>query len=604
MNVFFQKPLTIIILAFKLGIWNIGRYVRYHLALKFGTLKFESIGANGAMDTFYAPTLLSIGHSPVNARLFGWKEITFYDPPNWHCSPFSPGQCTAHLFPWSQAMQLLPKDVDVKEVWELSRFYWVPKLAQEVRSGNAAAGVTLNLWLRDWVSKNPPYLGINWSCAQEAAIRILHCAQAAFILGEVQSPQPALIRLITNNAARIEPTLHYALAQQNNHGSAEAAGLFVAGSWLELLGVDPRAKRWKELGRRWLENRAKVLILKDGSSNQYSTNYHRVVLDTYNFVEIWRRQINDKCFSKRLIAQLREASRWLYEMTDKNTGYAPNFGANDGSFLLSGSSENYNDFRPTVQLATVLFDGSLAYLSRDSDQLLELYGIERPQSKLPEQQSKIYDQGGYMLLRNKNASAIMRFPKYTFRPSHCDALHLDLSVNGKPIFFDAGTFSYTKTDEIDLSQVTSHNTVQFDQRDQMRKLTRFLYADWLSSDAINGPYQIDDYIYGHAAYKDRHSCQHARTIILKDDLLIVKDLISGFVDNAVLRWNFLEGADVLENLTIIHNGKIIDLQNHHFNQYVNLKNTFYATHYLKTENCLNLEIKIQTPGEIITQLKF
>ena len=39
----------------------------------------------------------------------------------------------------------------------------------------------------------------------------------------------------------------YALGQQNNHGTSEAAALFIGGSWLEQLG-DPRGARWSRIG--------------------------------------------------------------------------------------------------------------------------------------------------------------------------------------------------------------------------------------------------------------------------------------------------------------------------------------------------------------------
>ena len=60
------------------------------------------------------------------------------------------------------------------------------------------------------MDKNPSYLGVNWACGQEAALRILHLAQAAIILDEVPTAHPALLHLIETCATRIAPTLHYA----------------------------------------------------------------------------------------------------------------------------------------------------------------------------------------------------------------------------------------------------------------------------------------------------------------------------------------------------------------------------------------------------------
>ena len=60
-------------------------------------------------------------------------------------------------------------------------------------------------------------------------------------------------------------------------------------------------------------------------------------------------------------------------------------------------------------------------------------------------------------------------------PSQADAMHVDLWVNGKNLLVDAGSYSYnTNTGLSDYFNGTaSHNTVQFDDRDQMPKLGRF-----------------------------------------------------------------------------------------------------------------------------------
>jgi hypothetical protein len=589
---------------FKIGIWNVAQVLRYRLAMRLGVIKFKAIGSPHEDDLYFSPFLSAVPLRPVSQALFGWKDVILDGPPSWHCSALQKDRCVDKSIPWQQALSSIPPDVDVKEIWELSRFYWAPRLARDARNGDAAAGATLNAWLKDWMAENPPYLGINWSCGQEAAIRILHCAQAAIILDEVLSPQEALVRFIANSAARIEPTLHYALSQSNNHGSAEAAGLFIAGTWLEALNADPRASRWKKLGRHWLENRANILILADGSSNQYSTNYHRVVLDTYCFVEVWRRKFSAPCFSAKLRSQLMKSCRWLYDMTDKATGIAPAFGANDGSLLLSGNGRNYADFRPSVQLGAALFCNALAYDSDQFDDLLLLYGIDRPALLLPDQQSRTYEHGGYILLRNRFASAIVRFPEYKFRPSHSDALHLDLYLNGKAIFFDGGTYSYAESSETDLAGVSAHNTVEFDGRDQMTRISRFLYSDWLVPSVVRGPEQQEGIQYCHVGYKDIYGCAHNRRVFLSKKSLKIIDKISGFKNNAVLRWRFSDPEYILNDLKLKCNGILIDFSATSVISTIRVLPSIYSPKYLKKENCFVLEVEVDRPGEIVTEIAF
>lgn len=179
---------------------------------------------------------------------------------------------------------------DIKLIWELSRMDWVLALAQRTRQGDAAALDRLNNWLRDWCQHNPPYLGPNWKCGQEASMRVMHLAMAAMILGQVQQPATGLRDLVQLHLRRIAPTVQYAMAQDNNHGTSEAAALFMGGSWLAAFGVAEGAQ-WARTGRRWLENRAARLIGPQGSFSQYSLNYHRVMLDTFCMAEVWRRQL-------------------------------------------------------------------------------------------------------------------------------------------------------------------------------------------------------------------------------------------------------------------------------------------------------------------------
>jgi len=126
----------------------------------------------------------------------------------------------------------------------------------------------------------------------------MHLAMAALMLGQVKQPTPGLRDLLHLHLQRIAPTVQYAMAQDNNHGTSEAAALFIGGSWLAAQGV-AEGEQWQQTGRRWLENRAARLIGKDGSFSQYSLNYHRVMLDTFCMAEVWRLHLELPAFSPR-----------------------------------------------------------------------------------------------------------------------------------------------------------------------------------------------------------------------------------------------------------------------------------------------------------------
>jgi hypothetical protein len=143
--------------------------------------------------------------------------------------------------------------------------------------------------------------------------------------------------------------------------------------------------------------------------------------------------------------------------------------------------------------------------------------------------------GGYAKLVSRNAWLLLRLPQYRFRPSQSDALHLDLWVRGTNLACDGGSFSYN-TEESWLNYfagVESHNTVQFDGRDQMPRISRFLFADWLKCSELVFDSRNSTVI---ASYRDRWGATHKRTVNLLPNGCTVVDCVDGFREHAILRW--------------------------------------------------------------------
>src|SRR3546814_21172555 len=80
--------------------------------------------------------------------------------------------------------------------------------------------------------------------------------------------------------------------------------------------------------------------------------------------------------------------------------------------------------------------------------------------------------------------AMLRYPLFRFRPSQADARHLDLWLGGRNLLRDAGSFSYAEEDGVWFGGTSAHNSVEFDGRDQMPRLGRFLFGAWLKADGV------------------------------------------------------------------------------------------------------------------------
>jgi hypothetical protein len=536
---------------------------------------------------------------------FGWFIPPAENVPDWHCSPFTGVRATDTDLPWWTIPDFDPRLGDIKAVWEASRFDWVVTFAQHARAGDRDALARLNDWLADWCSHNQPYNGHNWKCGQESSLRVLHLAVAALVLGQTRSARPELISLVTAHMRRIAPTIGYALGQDNNHGTSEAAALFVGGSWLGALGVQEGA-RWGKEGRRWLEERAQRLIEPDGSFSQYSVNYHRLMLDTFSIAEIWRRHLGLAQFSTELNARVRAAAEWLRFLTDPLTGDAPNLGANDGANLLTLTGAGFRDYRPAVQLASALFFDASAYEGSGVwNAELKWLGVDSPGRTLPAMGDRMFPDGGYGILRRGDAMAVFRFPRFRFRPGHADALHLDLWLGGENLLRDGGSFSYADAEwHTYFTGARGHNVVQFDDREQMPRLSRFLWGDWVRTQNLQPIVRGAERTTMAATYRDGHGAMHERRVALGETGVVVSDIVRGFSRRAVLRWRLRPGAwtlrgntisDGTHRLTVSANVPIVRCE---------LVTGWEARFYLQRTEVPVLEVELAAPGVIVSEYEW
>jgi hypothetical protein len=147
------------------------------------------------------------------------------------------------------------------------------------------------------------------------------------------------------------------------------------------------------------------------------------------------------------------------------------------------------------------------------------------------------------MLRRPGVFVCLRYPRYKFRPSQNDALHLDLWVKGQNILKDSGSYSYNADAELMnyFGSVSAHNTIQFDNREPMQKLSRFLYGNWLKTDWISTLKVANGGISYGAGYTDNFGANHKRSVDLFQNKLVVTDKVMHFDKRAVLRWRLMEG---------------------------------------------------------------
>ncbi|MNZ99796.1 Heparinase II/III-like protein [compost metagenome] len=202
--------------------------------------------------------------------------------------------------------------------------------------------------------------------------------------------------------------------------------------------------------------------------------------------------------------------------------------------------------------------------------------------------------------------AMLRYPRFRFRPSQADALHLDLWLDGRNLLRDAGTYSYnTEPQWLNYFPGTaSHNTVQFDDRDQMPRLSRFLFGDWLKTSTLQPLQEQNGSISFAAGYRDGHKASHRREVHLNAGSLRVIDQLEGFQHKAVLRWRLEPGQWRIDGNTL-SNGEH-ELQVLATMPIVRFELTagWESRYYLEKTEVPVLEIEVHQPGSLTTEYRW
>jgi Heparinase II/III-like protein/Heparinase II/III N-terminus len=544
------------------------------------------------------------------AKYFSVHPREVGNPPDWFLNPFQKKRHPQPALHWSKIADFSADAGDIKVVWEMSRFTWAPAFARAFRvSADARYLSALQLWMQDWWRSNPPNTGPNWMCGQESSIRLMNALIALRLVGLEKNVGTGLVAFVEAHCRRIDLTTFYAVAQDNNHATSEAAGLFVGGTWLARHSegdAKSRGQRWAEKGRKLLHRSVRRLVLPDGSFSQHSLTYHRVMLDTLSVAEAWRRYMGETPFAEDFYARAAAATQWLGAMIDPACGDGPNLGANDGAYPFRLDVSAYRDFRPCLQLASFLFTRRTALTPGPWDEAAAWLGVppEGPESHwLDDLSSAVFPDGGYVILRNETgARVLLRAPTARFRPVHADALHVDLWWKGRNLLVDGGTYAYADGDTVSegLASVVGHNIQQFDGHDQMPRLGRFLYGNWVE---VVGDPAISTSAGGQSwagGYTDAWGAQHKRTVTLRANVLSVLDQVQGFKQKAVLRWRLAPGnwaqneAGCASAMGSIHVESSVPIRR------MSLASGWQSRHYLEKSALPVLEVEIDQSPAIIT----
>jgi Heparinase II/III-like protein/Heparinase II/III N-terminus len=470
-------------------------------------------------------------------RCFGTWSADFGVPTDWYRDPASGRRWTARGA-WSAAARTSVGDV--KLVWEAARFpqayimgragAFFPELAEPLAQA-------LLEQVQSFREAAPPTEGIHWSSGQEVAIRLLAWTFAHdVLLGFRCDASRTIADGMLDGAQHIENLLPFARhAVRNNHLISESLGLYLVGV---MLPTAPESRRWRALGRQILATEAKRQFYDDGGYLQLSHNYHRNVVQLLTWAAVLARA-DGTAPPASWESAIDRSLAFMFQHQNPTDGRMPNFGPNDGSLPSILSTCARSDFRPELQVASVLARGERLFDAGPWDEavvwLLGPAALDAP-LRPPKRRSYVFGTTGLHVLRlddDRTSFATLRCGDVRHRYGHIDMLHVDVWWRGINVAIDPGTYSYNGPAgwHDHFMRTGSHNTLTIDDADQMLHLRQFssIYPTRAQTVTFREEATYALLVGEHAGYaRQPTTCTHCRSVVLTSaGWTIVADTVSG-----------------------------------------------------------------------------
>jgi uncharacterized heparinase superfamily protein len=384
--------------------------------------------------------------------------------------------------PLSHGKFLDYRDVQVagsaRNTWEINRHFQFVTLAQawgasgEERFRSGALRL-IDSWLRD----SPYPLGINWVSALEHGIRLINWYIGSRMLGCWNGdgePVSGWLDSIYQHCRFIErnQSRH---SSANNHLIGEMAGLYIAATawpcWDE-------SAAWRQQAKRILEQEIERQVHGDGVSREQTTSYQIFVLQFALLAGLVGERAGD-AFPREYWSRLQRMTGFLRAIRNAG-GRMPDFGdADDGvAFKLSRDAVasrldellDWDDYLAGRNAPPVGADFATAWLAAGLGRA-EAY----PRTDAPP--PRVFPEGGYYVLGENfgtpgEVSAIIDAGPLGYLSiaahGHADCLSLVLSLGGREVLVDPGTYCYHSDPEWRdyFRSTAAHNTVRVDGVDQ------------------------------------------------------------------------------------------------------------------------------------------
>lgn len=472
---------------------------------------------------------------------------------------------------------------DIKYLWEPNRHAELVTLAQAWHlTGETRYVEGCRTLLDSWFESCRYPLGPNWTSSLEHAVRLVNWAVAWHLLGQDHIDGGLRQRWVES----IYRHCHFIAGHLSRHSSAnnhllgELMGLFVASTVWPLW---PESDRWREQANTEFFAEALRQNSEDGVNREQAIWYQHEVADMMLLVGLFGRR-NGIEFPEAYWHRLERMLDFIAAVMDAG-GNVPMIGDSDDARLVrfdaAGESNVYRSLlatgsvlfkRPDFALKAGRFDDKSRWLLGDESastfdsMLAEASRHEIAGMTLKTGGNRSFPIGGYYVLgsdfeTDREVRLVADAGPLGYLSiaahGHADALAFTLSVGGREMLVDPGTYAYhTQKKWRDYFRGTSaHNTIRIDGVDQSVIGGNFLWThharawceQWQMSE------EMDRFIGEHDGYlRLKDPLRHRRELTYSKQsgtIVVEDDLVCRGRHTVELFWHFAETCDVVESGT-------------------------------------------------------
>jgi|LSQX01.2.fsa_nt_gb hypothetical protein len=497
----------------------------------------------------------------------------------------------------------LPKDIDVKIIWEINRLQFLPTMAVDfLKTKDTKILNRITSIIKEWDSKNPYDVGINWYSNLEVAIRSISLLLTYILLYDhIKSKE--IEELIFKHGYHVYKDINYTeKCIPNNHLIGETTALYILGNIFE----SPESKKWI--------NKSKVILIDylehlrdDGTYREASLSYHRFVLQMYLLVYLFAIKFQDNFIENPLTNKLVKAYIFLKSI-EKPDGSFPQFGDWDDGVYYKLNNEPIENYK--------YFVDTLGYIVGNNDEKnLEVEILEQLFGNIKIEESyknnfndfnnvyRLFEIGKYGVYKDNNIYLFINNQEQIFH-SHADGLSIELSLNGKNILIDSGTYNYNLDKELRqyFRSTRAHNTVYLG-LDQSTQIGSFRWIDQPKTYLK----KLEDTIGFEGAIKYKNKSTHKRKVIIGNNIINIEDEVYSKRNYIELNFHFSTERQIqLIGKNQIEIDREIKLQLMSDKEFdTKLEESYYSPSYNKIQKRKNLKIISKNENQkFLTKIQF